>query len=104
PTANKDGHVAFTRRNGFVRLTKPLFQDGTGIAKDEKRTRREVLADRIVGHENFARGRVNLVWTRLFSLSLNQSGEPDNFGDHNQVMHPALLDQMAKDFVAAKYD
>ncbi len=60
------------------------------------------LADEIVQSPDFARNIVNRVWFLLLGrglvhpLDLNHSGNPPS--------HPALLDQLTKEFVAKKYD
>ncbi|MGL4421995.1 MAG: DUF1553 domain-containing protein, partial [Gemmataceae bacterium] len=76
---------------------KPLLKSGG-------KTRREVLADYVTGHDQFAKAYINRIWGHLFGRGLNKEPSVDDFGTNNEVVHPELLDGLAKDFVKYNYD
>jgi hypothetical protein len=104
PELNKAGVVTYERRNGRVDTTPPAFLDGTGILAREKRPRREIVALFVTGHPNFSRAMVNRLWAHFFGRDLTQTGEVDDFGEHNPVVQPELLERLARDFTAAGHD
>ncbi len=77
----------------FLGAVKPL-------AKDEDPLRE--LATWITANPLFAKSQVNRVWFHLMGRGLV---DPiDDFRPTNPASHPELLDQLAKDFVAQKFD
>ena len=62
------------------------------------------LADWVAKPDNpfFARAQVNRVWGHLMGRGLVDPG--DDFRDSNPPSHPELLDDLARDFAAAKFD
>jgi hypothetical protein len=72
------------------------------IAPDQDR--REVLADWLTGPDNplFAKSVVNRIWYHLLGRGIVDP--VDDFRDSNPSANDALLDALAKDFVASKYD
>jgi len=80
----------------FLDETAPEWKDGTDS--------RATLADWFVAAENpyFARTGANRLWAHFFGVGIV---DPiDDFNDENKPSHPALLDELAKEFIAAKYD
>src|SRR5262245_22818458 len=65
-------------------------------------TRRKGLAKFIIKSPYFAKVGVNRMWALFLGLSFTKIA-PDDFGEHNQVSHPELLDRLAEDW-AKKYD
>ncbi len=65
---------------------------------------RAVLAAWLTSDSNpyFARATVNRVWGQLFGVGIVDP--VDDFHDGNPPSHPALLDELASQFVAARYD
>jgi hypothetical protein len=63
-----------------------------------------VLAEYIVQHDNFARAYVNRMWAHLFGRGMNELPAADDFGGHNKVVHPDLLNKLANDFANYGYD
>jgi hypothetical protein len=65
---------------------------------------RRVLADWITADENpfFARAAVNRLWAEFFGTGIVDP--VDDFCDQNQPSHPELLDELARSFVAHRYD
>jgi len=77
----------------FLGATKPL-------AKDEDPLRE--LATWITANPLFAKSQVNRVWFHLMGRGLV---DPiDDFRPTNPASHPELLEQLAKDFAAQKFD
>jgi Protein of unknown function (DUF1549)/Protein of unknown function (DUF1553) len=50
----------------------------------------------------FARTAVNRIWHQMFGVGIVDP--PDDFNEENKASHPELLDDLAKAFIAAKYD
>ncbi len=71
---------------------------------NNKQSRREILAKYVLEHDNFAKAYVNRIWGLLFARGLNAQPAVDDFGGHNKVVHPEMLDFLAKEFVRYKYD
>jgi hypothetical protein len=76
---------------------KPLALDGTG-------DRRKYFADWLTDKRNpyFARALVNRVWRNFLGRGLVEA--EDDMRQTNPPSNPDLLDALAKDFVAHKYD
>jgi hypothetical protein len=114
---NPSKGILFELRSGTLKTIQPTFlPDLADIGADnpskkakripagsEGRTRRQILADYVVSHDNFAKAYVNRVWAHLFGHGLNEQGF-DDFGGHNKVLHPELLNRLAEEFVKYKYD
>jgi len=96
PSVNQDGVVYYERRNGMILPTTLTFLDGRKAEINDGKTRREVLADLVVTHENFPKAIVNRVWGTLFGRGLNEQPSVDDFGEHNKVIHEELLNTLAK--------
>lgn len=90
--------VYYERRNGMIMPTKPTFLDGSRPEPSEGKSRRKQLAELVVKHENFPKEYVNRIWGHLFGRGLNEQPVVDDFGEHNKVIHPELLDKLARDF------
>jgi len=95
---NPDGIVYYERRNGIIMPTKAQFLDGKRAPAGSQLSRRELVAQLFVNHENFSKAYVNRIWGHLFGRGLNEQGVVDDFGDHNPVVHKDLLDRLADDF------
>jgi hypothetical protein len=65
---------------------------------------RGVMADWAVSPENpyFARAAVNRVWMHFFGVGL--ADPVDSLGEDNPPSHPELLDELAREFAAHKFD
>lgn len=99
PKLDASGFVVFERRNGVVLSTRSTFLDGTP-APQSARTRREALAELVTRSDDFARAQVSRTWAHFFGRGLTASGAADDFGGHNPVTFPALLDGVAAEFRA----
>jgi hypothetical protein len=113
---NKTGRIFFERRSGIVTAAKPNFlpnlaeleKEGAipkrAIPVNGNKSRREYLADFIVQHDNFAKAYVNRMWGHFFGRGMNELPAADDFGGHNKVVHPELLNRLAEDFARYGYD
>jgi hypothetical protein len=116
PDANPGGVIFYERRDGKLMAVKPNFlkdlskaleneADSKPLPKNgEPKSRRQVLAEYVVKHDNFAKAYVNRIWGHLFGRGLCKEPGVDDFGSHNEVVHPELLQALADDFVKYNYD
>lgn len=91
--------------NGASKIVKATLLGTEKPSKFSSRTNgREVLADWITADDNpfFARAAVNRVWARFFGVGIVDP--VDDMGEENPPSHPELLDEMARQFTAHKYD
>jgi hypothetical protein len=100
PELNPEGIVPYERRTGVLLYQKPTFVDGTKMALKEGMTRRQALAGLVIKNEYFAKTFVNRMWAHFLGRGFTR--EVDDWGDHNPISHPELLDHLAKDW-AEKY-
>jgi Protein of unknown function (DUF1553)/Protein of unknown function (DUF1549) len=98
---NTKGIIPYERRNAVLLYTDPKFLDGRSIKKDSQLTRREELAKFIVASPDFGKAFVNRMWGHFFGKSFTRDAV-DDFGEHNPVSHPELLDKLGEDW-AKKY-
>jgi Protein of unknown function (DUF1549)/Protein of unknown function (DUF1553) len=114
PELNKGARIFFERRSGIMHAQKPNFLpnlselDGPiprrSIPADSSKSRREVMAEFIVQHDNFGKAYVNRMWAHFFGRGMNELPAADDFGGHNKVVHEDLLKKLAADFVSEGYD
>jgi hypothetical protein len=117
PKLNSGLRTYYERRTGVLMSIKPTFlphladleKDKSERAKkplpsDTTKTRREVLADYVVEHDNFAKAYVNRMWSHFFGRGMNEQPVPDDFGGHNKVIHPELLEALGQEFIKYQYD
>jgi hypothetical protein len=94
---NKSGLVEYETRKALVLLVKAKFLDGTKMPYTPGKTRRQLLADFITKSPYFGKAFVNRMWGHFFGISFTRDGVAD-FGEHNPVSHPDLLDKLAEDW------
>jgi len=102
--------LVFTIREGEVtqprsgKVMAPTFLKGAAPAIPTGKDRREVFADWLVSPNNpyFAKSVVNRVWYHLMGKGIVDP--VDDFRDSNPPSNDELLDALAKDFVAKKFD
>jgi hypothetical protein len=121
PSWNYNGMVLYERRDGQRKASYPaMIRDLAQFEKGEPtskrlvsgnvpenlagKTRRQVLAQWVIDHDNFARAFVNRMWGHLFGRGLNEEPAVDNFNSDNKVVHPELLDYLAEEFKKYNYD
>lgn len=91
---------------GTDRPIQATFPDGTEPQWKFKVGPRETLADWVIAKNNpyFAKAITNRVWAHLFGVGLVEPVDEMSGGQDTVVHHAELLDELAKAFVAAKYD
>lgn len=96
-----DGDVLHLRR-GIPMPPAPL--DGAPLSLDSPRDRRQYFADWLTAPNNpwFAPALVNRVWRNFLGRGLVEP--EDDFRQTNPPTNGELLDALAKDFIAHKYD
>lgn len=117
PNWNKEAKVLYERRDGQMRASYPvMLKDLAQSEKGEKstknlisaptadKTRRQILAEWIVQHDNFERAYVNRVWGHLFARGLQKDATVDDFKSDNEVVHPELLTYLAEQFKQYNHD
>jgi hypothetical protein len=98
---NLEGLVPYEKRSGVVLFTKGRFLDrDKALDLGAPQSRREQLAKFIVEDEQFPKAFVNRIWGHLFGRGLNEQATVDDFGEHNKVVHPELLNYLASEFAA----
>ncbi len=109
PTA-PGAEVVYSDRGGEVtqprsgKVMAPKFMGGSVATVPPSKDRRAVLADWLASGNNpfFAKATVNRIW---FHLTGKGIVDPvDDFRDSNPSANDELLDALAKDFVASKFD
>lgn len=68
------------------------------------KSRRQQLAEWVVTHDSFSKAYVNRIWGHFFGRGLNKEPSVDDFGSHNELIHPDLLAYLADEFKNANYD
>jgi hypothetical protein len=87
------------------KVVEARFPDGSEPKWKEKEPTRRVLADWVTSPDNpyFARATVNRMWEYFFGLGLIDPVD-EMVGTESAASHPELLDELAKAFVASKFD
>jgi hypothetical protein len=90
---------------GSERVVEARFPDGTEPKFQAKEPTRKTLADWVTSSKNpyFARATVNRLWDYFFGMGLIDPVD-EMVGVDSSTLHPELLDELAKAFVASKYD
>ncbi len=111
PDAKEPGaEVVYSDRSGEVtqprtgQVMKPKFMGGIEPTIPPGVDRRDVLADWIASADNpfFAKSVVNRIWYHLNGKGIVDP--VDDFRDSNPSANDELLDALAKDFTASKFD
>lgn len=81
-----------------------ILPDGRPVAIPADVDPRAIFAQWLIAPDNpwFARAAVNRTWAWLFGRGLIH--EPDDIRPDNPPVHPAMLDYLEREFVAANYD
>jgi hypothetical protein len=87
-----------------AREVSPRFLDGGEPDWGRTADARAALAAWVTAPANpfFARAAANRLWSQLFGLGLVEPA--DDFSDSNPPSHPELLDELARQLVAHRYD
>jgi hypothetical protein len=103
----KEGAVSYEKRNLVVEWTKGQFFSGPKLPpakmlEDEKRSRRDILADYVLEHDNFPKAYVNRMWAHFFGRGI--VNPIDDFNEQNAPSHPELLEELGKKIKHYGYD
>lgn len=103
------GPVFYEKRSGLMQVAYPTYFGNTLDLKGEEYgdvDRRGAFAAYVTsgadGENLLAKAFVNRTWSQLFGYGFTRP--IDDMGPHNPASHPALLDRLADEFVAADYD
>ncbi|MGF1578719.1 MAG: DUF1549 domain-containing protein [Gemmataceae bacterium] len=101
---NVDGLIPYEPRNATLKFTSPRFidQPQTRLPKNPAKTRRQLLAEFVTKSPYFGKAFVNRVWGHFMGMSFTKTG-PADFGEHNPISHPELLEKLGKSW-AENYD
>ncbi len=101
---NSSQRIFYERRSGVLMSIKPTFLPNLADLEKDKaerakkplpanasKSRREILADYVISHDNFGKAFVNRMWAHFFGRGLNEQAAADDFGGHNKVIHPEML-------------
>jgi hypothetical protein len=102
--ARDDPNVREVTLPGGEKTIKARFLDGSNPTFTEGVGSRVTLAEWLTTGENafFARAAVNRMWEHFFGLGIVDPA--DDFRDDNPASHPELLDELAREFAANKFD
>src|SRR5689334_1133073 len=90
---------------GGERVVQASFLDGSEPQWKFKVGSRNTLADWVTSPNNpyFAKAAVNRLWLQFFGHGLTDPVD-DMLGSETQAHHPELLDELAREFAAHKFD
>lgn len=100
-----EAQVYYQLPSGELKAAFPKLPDGKEISPSgllSNVNRREELARWIVKSDELPRAYVNRVWSHFFGFGFTKP--VDDMGQHNQPVHPELLDRLATEFAASGYD
>jgi hypothetical protein len=118
PGWNKDTAVFYDQRDGQRKaIYATMLKDVAQAEKAEKsgkvlasaspggnKSRRQVLADWVLQHDNFEKAYVNRMWGHLFGRGLHTEPTVDDFKSDNAVVHPELMAYLADEFKKYNHD
>ncbi|EMI21046.1 secreted protein containing DUF1549 [Rhodopirellula maiorica SM1] len=100
-----DALVFYELRNGLTKVAYPVFTDGTEIEKSgyvSEVNRRKELGRLMLESEFLDKMAVNRIWSHFLGFGFTKP--IDDLGPHNPASHPALLEDLAKEFRKSSYD
>jgi hypothetical protein len=114
---NRESTVFYDQRDGqrkavFATMLKDIAQAEAdqrstktlASVSGNNKTRRQVLADWVLQHDNFEKAYVNRMWGHLFGRGLHKEPTVDDFKSDNEVVHPELLAYLAEQFKIYNHD
>ena len=100
-----DGEVYFETPAGLLKSAFPAFLDGTSVPPSGQLAevdRRAELAKFVLASDQLPRALVNRIWSHFFGYGFTRP--VDDMGPAGSGSHPELLDRLADEFVARRYD
>lgn len=118
PSWNKDFTVFYDQRDGQRKaMFATMLKDVAQAEADQRstktlatasnagnKTRRQILSDWVIQHDNFEKAYVNRMWGHLFGRGLHKEPTVDDFKSDNEIVHPELLNYLAEQFKQYNYD
>lgn len=101
-TANQEAGVFYEQRNGLLKRSGAVWLDKSRPSLSSSSPRRRELARFITQDEYFAKSFVNRMWAQYMGRGF--TNPIDDFGEHNPISHPDLLNRLAQDFITSGYD
>ncbi|MGE3805979.1 MAG: DUF1549 domain-containing protein [Gemmataceae bacterium] len=102
---NPKNMILFENRKAVVLAQRAKFLRGQKYDASSGKTRREMLAELITKDPYFAKAYVNRMWAHFFGRGMTANGKDiDDFGEHNEVLHPELLEYLAAEFRKDNHD
>lgn len=101
----QEAEIYFEERNGLTKVAYPVFVDGTPIGKSgyvSDVNRRQELGRMVVGSEYLDKMMVNRMWAHFLGYAFTKP--MDDLGPHTMVSHPAVLEELGKEFRKSSYD
>jgi hypothetical protein len=102
--STRGGEITLSRREQPMTPRAPKLLGTPAPVIPPGKDRRQVLAEMVTAGDNpfFARATVNRLWFHLNGKGIVDP--PDDFRDSNPSANDPLLDSLARDFVAQKFD
>jgi cytoskeletal protein RodZ len=100
-----DGEVFYETPTGLLKTAFPAFLDGTAPPPSGKLAevdRRAELARLVLASDQLPKALVNRVWSHFFGYGFTRP--VDDMGPAGSGSHPELLDRLAEEFAAHRYD
>lgn len=100
-----EAEIYYQERNGLTKVAYPVFVDGSKIARSGYVTevnRRTELGKFVVNSEYLDKMIVNRMWGHFLGYAFSKP--MDDLGPHTSLSHPALLDELSKEFRKSSYD
>ncbi len=118
PEWNREGTVFYDQRDGQRKAVfATMLKDVAQAEKDQRstktlnsvgalgtKTRRQLLAEWVLQHDNFEKAAVNRMWGHFFGRGLHKEPTVDDFKSDNEVVHPELLEYLAAEFKKYNHD
>ena len=100
-----EADVFYEMRNGLVKVSYPVFVDGTEIEKNglvNVVNRRKELAQLMVDSPYLAQTLANRTWAHFLGHGFTKP--VDDLGPHNVPSHPELLEYLGNEIRSAEFD
>jgi len=100
-----DAEIYYGQPDGSMSVAYPRFLDGKPLAHNgqvKQFDRRTELAELVRQSDDLSRALVNRIWSHFLGFGFTRP--IDDMGHHNPASHPKLLEHLAQQFSAHRYD
>ena len=100
-----EAEIYYQERNGLTKVAYPVFVDGSRIARSgyvSEVNRRTELGKFVVNSEYLDKMLVNRMWGHFLGYAFSKP--IDDLGPHTALSHPALLNELGKEFRKSSYN